>query len=932
MPRDENIGVYRRLLDLAVCANGGESTGAVLRILLDGALDLTGARFAVFAEPVDGRLELVDSACASGGPEPQAAAAAVARLLDACEQRCEPDRAQPLRLNRDELALPGRGGGARWRLDGPSSINGCLLLPFTYGKDRRGGLIGLLDKTAGDFAADDEWTLAELARVAGTALAGARLLEEAKTVERRLRDALSGADEGLWEWDIAGGRLKLSDCCARIMRLPPNPSADRWSVGEWQYTVHPDDRPELVRVLDAFERGERDTFDEQYRILGSSGDWVWVRDRGRIVERDRHGRPSRAVGTLIEVTERKRDEERLRYALEGANDGLWDWDIRGQQAYHSPRYWAILGYTPEERVGTYDTWTQEMHPDDLAATLAPFEAMLAGAAEGMSVEYRIRNKAGDWVWVLDRGKVVERDGDGRPLRAVGTLTDITQRKRDELRYRYALEASNDGMWDWDVRSRRLFRSPRYHEILGYEPGELSERYESWEERLHPDDRETAIQEFWRFLESEGQLYEGEYRLRAKSGDWVWIRERAKVVERDVDGQPLRVVGAQMDITARRRAEEQLRAQEERLRAALSASLTGTYRWDIPTNRLDGDENMNRLIARPEHMDGGSLQQFYDRLHPEDRAKVRAGTEQCLREGTDFLMDYRIVLPNGAVRWIAERGKLFFDAAGAPSYMTGACTDITDRKLAEEEVSRSRDRAEAASRAKSEFLANMSHELRTPLNAIIGFSDAMLGGYAGGLTPKQAEYATDINASGQHLLKIVNDVLDLSKIEAGKLDLSFESLELTETISVCVGLMQSRADATGLGLVIDLPDSPTTVWADELRLRQILLNILSNAVKFTPAGGQVTVTAAPTEDMVRITVADTGIGMKPADVAVALEPFRQVDGSLARRYEGTGLGLPLVKSLTEMHGGRLEIETSLGQGTTVMVSLPRRRPQHQGKAA
>jgi two-component system cell cycle sensor histidine kinase PleC len=550
----------------------------------------------------------------------------------------------------------------------------------------------------------------------------------------------------------------------------------------------------------------------------------------------------------------------------------------------------------------------------------------------LSVEYRIRNKSGDWVWVLDRGKVVERDGDGRPLRAVGTLTDITQRKQDEQRYRYALEASNDGMWDWDVRSGRLFRSPRYHEILGYQPGELPERYETWEGTLHPDDRATAVRDFSRFMESEGQVYEGEYRLRAKSGDWVWIRERAKVVERDCDGQPLRVVGAQMDITARRRAEEQLRAQEERLRAALSASLTGTYRWDIPTNRLDGDENMNRLIARPGHMDGGSLQQFYDRLHPDDRERVIAGTDRCLKEGSDFLMDYRILLPNGAVRWIAERGKLFVDAVGAPSYMTGACTDITDRKLAEEEVARSRDRAEAASRAKSEFLANMSHELRTPLNAIIGFSDAMLGGYAGDLTAKQAEYATDINASGQHLLKIVNDVLDLSKIEAGKLDLSFESLELTETISVCVGLMQSRADATGLRLVIDLPDSPTAVWADELRLRQILLNILSNAVKFTPAGGQVTVTAAPTEDMVRITVADTGIGMKPADVAVALEPFRQVDGSLARRYEGTGLGLPLVKSLTEMHGGRLEIETSLGQGTTVTISLPQCRPQHQGKAA
>jgi PAS domain S-box-containing protein len=638
-----------------------------------------------------------------------------------------------------------------------------------------------------------------------------------------------------------------------------------------------------------------------------------------------------------------RGEERLRYALEGTNDGLWDWDIATQRTYRSPRYLAILGFGPHEGQSTYTQWAAGIHPDDLAATVSSLNAMVTGEAEEYSAEYRYRSKSNAWIWVLDRGKAVERTADGRALRAVGTLADITQRKRAEQRYRFALDATNDGLWDWDVRTGNIYRNDRYYAIRGYQPAELDGGYETWEAALHPDERDAVQEAFWHHMRGATEHFEQEYRLRTKSGGWLWVRERAKVVERTPDGHPLRVVGAHMDITGRRQTEEMLRAQKERLKAALSASKTGTYRWDIPTNRMTRDENMNRLIGNadrpaPDGEDAlhqyieGSLQQFFSRLHPDDFERVQRTIERCLRDGEDLQMDYRIILPTGDLRWIAENGKLFFDGAGAPLYMTGACTDITERKTAEEELARSRDRAEAANRTKSAFLANMSHELRTPLNAVIGFSDALLSGYAGELTPKQAEYATDINASGEHLLAIVNDVLDLSKVEAGKLELFPEPVSLSDSIATCVGLMQARADSAEVRLAVALPESSITVWADELRLRQILLNLLSNAVKFTPAHGEVRLGATAQGGLVRISVSDTGIGMRAPDVALALQPFSQVDGSLARRFEGTGLGLPLVKCLTEMHGGTLEIDTRLGEGTTVTVSMPQRRPHQQGQAA
>lgn len=291
-----------------------------------------------------------------------------------------------------------------------------------------------------------------------------------------------------------------------------------------------------------------------------------------------------------------------------------------------------------------------------------------------------------------------------------------------------------------------------------------------------------------------------------------------------------------------------------------------------------------------------------------RREWRGELKDCRRDGSEF--------------WVASSIAPLRDENGVIDGFVAIQQDISDRKAAEEEMAVAKRQAEIANRAKSELLANMSHELRTPLNAIIGFSEIIYAEMFGPVgVERYRDYAADIHGSACHLLELINDVLDVSAIEAGKLTLFEETAAIEPLIEASVRLVAPRADQQKVLLEVQ-PCPSVNVTVDRRRIKQVLINLLTNAIKFTPAGGTVAVavTLAP-EGGLRLTVADTGIGMTEEELEIALQPFGQVDGSLQRRHEGTGLGLPICMGIIERHGGCLHLESEKGRGTTAVMTLP-----------
>lgn len=794
---------------------------------------------------------------------------------------------------------------------------------------------------------------------------------ELRASEERLELAFRAAQDGVWDWNMETDEVFYSARWKAMLGY--DDSEIEPHVGEWKRLLHPDDLSRCLEVVAGVIRGEQD-YSMEFRMRHKDGHYVDILSRGFPIRREPGGPIVRIVGTHFDLTERKRIQaelERMRDQLaEGqriAHLGSWEYLVETHRTIWSDEEKRIFGLEPSQPSPDYETiFRHYAHPDDGAGLDRCFrEAMQDGLP--FEHEWRIVRPDGS-VRVLSDKAQPFFDENGNLSHYVGTTLDITEQKLAELllaeeRQRLAdiIEASHAGTWEWNVQTGEAIVNLRWAQICGYTLEELSPiSHTTWQKLVHPDDFLASEELLQRHFRSELKYYGAETRMKHKDGSWVWVRAHGQVISWTKEGQPLWMRGTHHDITAQKQLEASLREMQnnlERLVESRTAELLCitnaahdgiimmnpqghvTY-WNPAAERILGyssqdaiGRDLHELIApRNYHAD-------HEAAFPEF-----TGTDQ----GDSMGKALELVAIRKDGREISVSLSLSAARLNEEWYSVGILADITERKQAENELVQYRvhledlvaartaelaaanqaliaakEAAEAGSRAKSTFLANMSHEIRTPLNAILGFAQLLARDRS--VNSQQRHHIEMIDRSGQHLLELINAVLEMAKVESGTSEIHLAAFDLHEELGNLEDIFKLRAVAKNLTFVMDRPeDLPRFIVGDKNKLRQILINLLGNAIKFTVTGGvtlRVRMDSSSPGLMRLITeVLDSGAGISAEDIGRLFQPFHQ--GSMGgQTHEGTGLGLAISREFAELMGGQITVTSRVGEGSVFRLDIP-----------
>ena len=606
-----------------------------------------------------------------------------------------------------------------------------------------------------------------------------------------------------------------------------------------------------------------------------------------------------------------------RALIEKAGDIITLIDRDCKISYQSPAMTEVLGYDPQNFIG--EPVVIGVHVDDRERVAAHF-AECAVTSDWMSMErYRVPHIDGSWRWMETRAKNLLNDPNIGAILCISR--DVTEARQLEHQLHEAERLAGFGHWRWAKGAPSPTWSDGVAKILDRELSSMPKGGDWYTELVHPDDRNALLTQFLDAFETRETLL-CTSRFLGGDGNYRHIKTYA-YAEPGARGEIGALVGLAEDVTQEVMAREALERSEAKYRLIAEEASDIIHHISPDARILYVSPSVEGVLGyAPDLVD--HFAKFVGFVHPDDMKRLYKGFDVFMREEMMLRTDYRFQHKDGHYMWLETTMRAVREADGTLKEIISMTRDMSERKKHELQLLEARERAEAANRTKSRFLANMSHELRTPLNAIIGFSDMLKMEMFGKLgNPRYVEYAQLINQSGGLLLDLISDILDMSKIEAGKYDLHREIVDVTDVVTQATKLVAGRADATGLRLDVDISDEAKAipVYADSRALTQILLNLLSNAVKFTPTGGRVTVKVTPVAGGIRFIVSDTGRGIAKEHIPRLAHAFEQVSNDAELSKQGTGLGLALVRSLAELHGGQILIESEIDKGTSVSVDIP-----------
>jgi len=635
----------------------------------------------------------------------------------------------------------------------------------------------------------------------------------------------------------------------------------------------------------------------------------------------------------------KESRDRLDLALKGAKAGAWDWNIKTDHAIFDKQWAGMLGYMPDEIEPNSKGWTELIHPEDKEETFKVLNKHFENNNFEYKVEVRLKCKDGNWKWVLASGKVFDRDEEGKPIRMLGTHIDISERveierslKENEERYRLLFESAHDAILL--LKEYKFVEcNPRACELLGCLPEDLIGKT-PWQmsPSLQPDGRDSK----------EGAIEKIELALNSKSQFFEWKHKKhdGTPVDVEVSLNRLELFGdvylqtIWRDVTERKKVDEALRQRESAFRSLFE---------DSPVSIIIHDSKDGSIIeANKRMLDFHGLDSI-DELRenkfwceaPYSAKEALSLIHKAVNEGPQQF-EWITRRKNGSFFW--EEVLLRTITINGIERVIATAIDITERKKAGEELNKYHDRleelvkerteelevakeqAESADRLKSAFLASMSHELRTPLNSIIGFTGILLQKIAGPFTEEQGKQLSMVKESSHHLLDLINDVLDISKIEAGSVELKYTRFDMGKLIDEVKAMLEPLAEQKKIRIKSSVSGGVNMVVGDRMRIEQVLINLINNAIKFTEVG-MVTISSKVINDQIETSVTDTGLGIKPEDIDKIFKTFTQLDSGIMRVKEGTGLGLAISKKLIEMMGGKINVKSQWQKGSTFVFVLP-----------